>query len=358
MRHRLTIPMVMLLLLVGQACESKEFMSAKSLVQDGDLEQAEEYFLLALEAEPENAEIPFLLARDVYAPQERWREMTDALDEALRRNPQQEIKGGTVEAWDMLFRQEMWTEVYRKGALLYNSILEETGGETADEEQAAGLRQVVEYFLTAIEILPGESATYRPLVFTYRQLGDKEGEAKTIATALELNPENGVMLMLAGENAFKDKRPYESLQYLERASKVMPDNLELLQFLTSVYLDLDSTEGALVTLERARASSPRSADVFFNIGAIYTNVANEALSHGQDLYRDAVKQTPLPEDKIKKALQYFKDAQVAYSEGLYFMDNVLALTPDDAAADQAIREIRDRKRLLDALQMAVEGLLD
>ena len=358
MRHRLTLPALLVLLLLGQACESKEFMSAKRWVQDGDLEQAEEYFVLALEAEPENAEILFLLARDVYAPQERWAEMVETLDKALSINPEHEIQGGTIEAWDMMIRQNMWTDVYRRGAELYNEILEEIGTASPNEEQIAGLRLVIEHFLTALEILPSESATYQPLIFTYRQLGDKQGEAKAIADALERNPEHGVILMMAGQNAFTDKRPRESLRYLERASKVMPENLELLQFMTGIYMELDSTEGALATLERARRNSPQSADVFFNIGAIYTNVANDALTRGQDNYRAAIQESPPLQANVKKALQYFEDAQEAYSEALYFMDNVLALTPDDEAADEAIREIRDRKRRLDALRMAVEGLLE
>lgn len=358
MRHRLTIPALLFLLLVGQACESKEFMSAKSMVQDGDLEQAEEFFLLALEAEPENAEILFILARDVYAPQERWTEMVKTLEDALRLNPEQVVQGATIETWDTIIRQEMWTNVYRRGAVLYNEILNEIGADGPNEEQIAGLRQVVEHFLISIEILPSESATYQPLIFTYRQLGDRQGEARAIAEALERDPEQGTILMMAGQNAYRDEQPEESLRYLERASKVMPENLELLQFMTRIYLDLDSTEGALATLERARQNSPQSADVFFNIGAIYTNVANNALTHGQENYRQAVQQSPPLQANIKRALRYFKDAQEAYSEALYFMDNVLALTPDDAAADQAIREIRDRKRRLEALRFAVEGLLE
>lgn len=58
------IILMIVALIIG--CSSQEFTSAKLYVQQKNLPKAEEFFLLAMEREPMNPEVPYLLARDVY----------------------------------------------------------------------------------------------------------------------------------------------------------------------------------------------------------------------------------------------------------------------------------------------------
>lgn len=346
-----------LFLLAGQACDSEEFVSAKMWVQNADLDKAEEFFIKAMEVEPENAEIPMRLASDVYAPQRRWAELNDALEEAVRRNPMQMMRGNTIKDLALNIRQVNWSRQYSRAANLYNSILEQTDGATPNDEQSASFRQVVDMFNEAIIIYPEETATYQPLVFTYRQLNDLEGERQAISKALARDPDNGIVLLLAGQNAYNESHYDDAIALLEHASKSMPGNMDVLNMLTTVYLETGDSKGALATLERVRQNVPQDSDVFYNMAAVYTNVGNELLNIGQELYRNAVAQAEVPIEPMKQALVKFGEAQEAYSEALYFMDNVMALNPEDEDADQAIRDIQTRKKRLDMLQRSAEEMV-
>lgn len=341
-------------------CDSEEFASAKTWVQSSDLEKAEEYFIKAMVVEPENAEVPLLLATDVYLPQRRWAEMNEAFDEALRRNPQQETaKGATIAEAVKSMHEVMWGLEYSKGAALYNEVLAENNQGIPNEVNQNKLRQAAKNFHTAIEIYPGEPATYEPLIFTYRLLHDDEGELAAIEMALNNSPDNGLVHALAGHLARDAGRMEEAVSHLQRAVELMPDAVDIFTLLTGIYIDMGKSKAALETLEQARKSAPRNTEILFNMGAIYINGANDDLTKGQKIYvAAAAEDMPSKAIMAKEALAHFENAQTGYSEGLYFMDNVLALDPDDDGANQAITEIRDRKKRLGTLQRAARGLLE
>jgi len=348
-----------LALIINQGCESQEFVSAKMYVQQEDLEKAEEFFLKALEVETEkdNAKIPYLLAKDVYAKQRRYEEMNQMLEEALRRNPRQRIDQYTIEELVLNLRQVEWTAVYKRGADLYNAVLTTLGGEPPNEEQREQLLLAKTHFETAILIYPEEGVTHTNLVYCYRQLGDVEGERSAIEKALQKDPKNARVLLLAGEWAWNDGNLDQAVDYYRRAHEAAPDNVDIMQRLTSAYLETGNPQAALETLEEAKQHALKDPDVYYNIGAVYATIGNEALEKGQNMYREAIGAEEIPIDMLEEAVESFKQAQDAYSESLYFMDNTLALDPDDAVATQAIREIQSTKKILDTLQRSAEEII-
>lgn len=357
-RQLIFITLAGLVLMVDQGCESSEFVSAKMYVQQEDLEMAEEFFLNALElkAEKDNAKVPFLLARDVYARQRRYEEMNQMLEEALRRNPSQKLAGSTIAELVQNLRQVEWTMEYKLGADLYNAVVQATKGEPLNEDQRKQLLQAKGHFETAAFIRPDEGATYTNLVYCYRQLGDKEGERAAIENALQNNPENGMVLLLAGELASNDGDYDKALELYKQAQQALPDNVDVMQRLTATYLEVGDSQAALEVLEKARRNAPMDPDVYFNLGAVYASIGNKALEKGQELYREAINADQIPLDKLEVAIASFKQAQGAYSESLYFMDNTLALSPDDAATTRAIKEIQNTKKVLDTLQRSAEEI--
>jgi tetratricopeptide (TPR) repeat protein len=348
-----------LILLVDQGCESQEFVSAKMYIQQDDLEKAEEFFLKAMEidTDKDNAEVPYLLAKEVYAKQRRYDEMNEMLEKALQRNSSQRVGQYTVEELVQNLRQIEWSVEYKRGADLYNAVLQAASGEVLNEEQREQIIRAQTHFKTATLIWPEEGSAFTNLVFCYRQLGDEEGERAAIEDALVKDPENGTVLLLAGERAIGDKDMEQAIEYYQKAHELLPDNIDVMQRLTAVYLDLGQSEAALETLEEAQRHAPRDPDVYYNIGAVYANIGNEALENGQDLYREAVSAETMPLEKLKEALEFFKQAQRAYSESLYFMDNTLALNPDDTTAALATRELQSAKKILDTLQRSAEEIL-
>ncbi len=358
-RQIILITIVGLVFMVNQGCESSEFVSAKMYVQQDNLEKAEEFFLTALELEAEqnNAKVPFQLARDVYARQHRYEEMNQMLEEALRRNPFQKLDNNTIAELVQNLRQLEWTMEYKRGADLYNAVIQATGGEPLNEDQREQLQQAKAHFETAVLIWPDEGSTYTSLVFCYRQLGDKEGERAAIENALQNNPENGRVLLLAGELSWNEGDYDQAIKIYKQAHQILPDNIDVMQRLTAAYLEVGDTQAALETLEKARRNAPRDANVYYNLGAVYAGIGNEALERGQELYREAIAIDEIPIDKLEAAVTFFKQAQNAYSESLYFMDNTLALNPDDVSASQAIKEIQSTKKVLNTLQRSAEEIV-
>ena len=359
-KRHITIPILALIfLLAGLACESQEFVSAKMYHQQGDLEKAEEFYLLALEVETDmnNAEIPFRLARDVYAAQSRYAEMDAMLVEALRRNPEQRVEKYTVADLAENLRQVEWGKQYQRGANLYNEVIQVTGGEDPDEEQRAKLMQAKEYFDTAILIKPDEGSTYTNLVYIYRQLEDKEGERTALETALERDPENVNAWLLAGETAWDAEEYEQALAYYETAYNLEPENMATMQRLTAAYVETEQPTRALEILEQVRQDAPSDPDVYYNLGAVYATIGNNALTTGQEAYREAVSGDPTDYERLAVAAVYLAQAQNAFSESLYFMDNVLALDESDLAAANAIREIQATKKILDTLERSAREIL-
>ncbi len=358
-RQFLFVTLAGLVLMIYQGCESSEFVSAKMYVQQDELEKAEEFFLkaLELEAELDNAKVPFLLARDVYAKQRRYEEMNRMLEEALRRNPSQRLENSTIKELVLIMREVEWAVEYKRGADLYNSVLQATGGGPPDEDQRKQLLQAMAHIETAILIWPEEGSAYTSLVFCLRQLGDAEGAQAAIEEALKQDPENGRVLLLAGESAWNEGDYQRAIDFYQRARQILPDNIDILQRLTAAYMETGNSQAALEVLEEARRNAPREPDVYYNLGAVYAGIGNEAVEKGQELYREAVSAEEIPIDKLEAALEYFKQAREAYSESLYFMDNTMALSPDDPTAAQAIREIQSTKKILDTLQRSAEEII-
>ena len=83
----LSIIIFMLQSCIGVGTSSFEFNSAKTYARiDKDFKQAEEWGLKAMEAEPNNALIPYFLAREVYKPMKKKNKVIEMYVEALSRN--------------------------------------------------------------------------------------------------------------------------------------------------------------------------------------------------------------------------------------------------------------------------------
>jgi len=348
-----------IVLMFALACESQEFVSAKMYLQQDNLELAEEWFLKAMDVETEasNGEIPFLLATNVYAMQKRYEEMSAMLDEALVRNADQKVGKFTIKELVLNTRQVEWQTNYKYGSTIYNRVVDEEPGQTLTDDQRTDLEEAKKFFEVAILIWPEEGATYPNLVYCARLLGDKEAEAEALQTALSKDPENGIILMLAGEEQADAGNLDGAIEYFKKAYEQLPENMAIMQQLTGAFLKIGNAAAALEILEETQKMAPSDPNISFNIGAVYENIGNSALRLGQDLYRDAVTTENVTSSILEEALEHFKQAQNAYSEALYFLDNSLALDPDDAVAEKALSAIQGRKKILDNIQRSAEDIL-
>lgn len=347
------------MLFIYLGCESSELQSAKIYVQQNDLERAEEYFLkaMAFESEADNAEIPFLLASQVYAVQYRYDEMIQMLDEAIRRDPDKKYEGVAIAELAQELRQIESNRVFNRGVTIFNNVVR-SSGELTEEQQREQLMEAKTQFETAIKIYPELEVAYSSLIYACRQMGEKEQEMEVLEAALEQFPESGQVLLLAGETASMDGDSERALELYQQAYQIIPDDVSLMERLTAVYMELGKHDEALEVLEAAFEASSRDPNVNYNLGVVYNAIAGDAFDQGQKLYSDAASTTPPSIESLTAAADYFEQAQEAYTEALYYLDNALAYNPDDTSASAAISQIQNMRRVLNTLIQSTEEVIE
>ena len=104
-----------ILTITGCVSSSMEYRSATTAARsEKNLKKAEEFGLKALniEADSSNAHIPYFLAIEVYKPRKEWIKMAEMLDEAVRRNPTQELERPII-----LDKENITREVIKRGMI-------------------------------------------------------------------------------------------------------------------------------------------------------------------------------------------------------------------------------------------------
>ena len=83
-KQRIWVAMLWLAAVIIIGCASQEYASANLYIQQEEWAKAKEFFIKAIEVEPENPEIPYKLGYYIYALQEKdWEKMNQSFDKAL-----------------------------------------------------------------------------------------------------------------------------------------------------------------------------------------------------------------------------------------------------------------------------------
>ena len=151
------------------AAMSMEFNSARSYARiEDNLEEAERWALLALEKEPDNAQVPYFLAVEVYRPQKKYDKVGEMYKEALNRNSNLDLEqpfksgGKIIKTIHDAIRNEAET-IYNQGSNYY------TKGKKKKAEKS---------FKMSMELNPG-------LIDNYLALADLAYEKNNIEGAIE-----------------------------------------------------------------------------------------------------------------------------------------------------------------------------
>ena len=92
---------------MGFQCSSAEMTSAKLYIQRKEYDNAEAQLQKEIAKNPQNEEAYYLLGREIYYPQKKYRDMADAFRKALAIAPthQQDIKMVILQSWGTTFNQ-------------------------------------------------------------------------------------------------------------------------------------------------------------------------------------------------------------------------------------------------------------
>ena len=206
------------------------------------------------------------------------------------------------------------------------------GGEQATEmlNLAATSALRAEDYNTALEYyneLKGNgketAELYRHLAACYNGLGQSEQAMEMINAGLALDP-GDANLILEKVNAYlKEGKGAEAIVDLEKLLELDPQNAQLMFVLGTIYgdennKDVYDTEKAKQYYEQALAVNPNYYDAIYNIGVLYTTMANKYIEQANDItgfskaeqeqYNNLIEQA---NDLLRTGMPYLKQAYEA-----------------------------------------------
>ena len=154
--------------------------------------------------------------------------------------------------------------------------------------RAGDYNTALEYFTEVKNNGTETSDIYRHLAACYNGLGNAEQAMAMINAGLEKNP-GDANLILEKVNAYlKEGKGAEAVEDLNRLRELDPENAQLLFVLGTIYgdennKDVYDVEKARKYYEDALAINPDYYDAIYNIGVLYTSMANKYIEQANEI---------------------------------------------------------------------------
>jgi len=278
-----------------------EFASAKSAARtEKNLSRGEEWGLKALDipSDSTNALVPYFLATEIYKPQERWEEMAEMLDEAIKRNPKQKLEKPkflvpleeiTKENSDKMIIETIGegVNVYREDAwgMIFNQALE-----LMENDDPTALKKLN----LCIKMDPIRIETYTALVQYNVGKGNLKSAREYIEKGLNIKKssilyEMNAKLLLSEFQNNGDKNSLKEAEkmYLKAMDLVVEDTeilLKLKKQLIFVYIDMNKNQQAIDISNELLNIYYDDPDLYFNIGVLYQRLATNLYDEATKLY--------------------------------------------------------------------------
>ena len=129
---------------------------------------------------------------------------------------------------------------------------------------------------------------YRHLAACYNGLGNAEQAMAMINAGLEKDPSDANLILEKVNAYLKDGKGAEAIADLEKLLELDPENAQLLFVLGTIYGDdtneaLYDTEKARQYYEQALKIKPDYYDATYNIGVLYTTMANKYIEQANEI---------------------------------------------------------------------------
>ena len=85
------LSIITVLIMIIFSCSSQEYTTAKLAIQQQDFVKAAEWLPKAMAVEPDNPEIPVVLAVEIHARDGEWKKMNELFDLAVALNPEKAV---------------------------------------------------------------------------------------------------------------------------------------------------------------------------------------------------------------------------------------------------------------------------
>ena len=265
-----------LLIVVFFACSSQEYTTAKLAIQQSDFKKAEEWLPKAMAVEPDNPEIPIVMAIDIHAENEKWSDMISLLNRAMDINPDKvvEIRGSFIPVKDAVnnYIEFYWAKEFNAGVEQFKKIQNEP------DNKIQYLDVAINHFTNAATIKPSDSNTYTTLAKCHLDKGDKIAAKNAVITAVEKNPDSFDANFSAGQILTRTGlSSKEVLPYYKKAVEIEPSNSKVLRELAGTYYDIGEKEESITIFRNAITNEVDKivkADLYFNLGVIYSQMCD------------------------------------------------------------------------------------
>jgi len=315
---RLTVFAVLVILIAGtHSCQSPELTSAKVYLQQSNMPKAEEMLLKARETEPNNAEVPFLLATQIYAPRRDWVAAKQMLELAAQLNP----AGYQTKAQNEI--NHMWGEVLNDGAALFNKAI----GALFREDQDSLMRLATKRFELAMVLNDNKPETYDVLVKTYFKIGDTLRVIETAEKALRKGLFDEDVVYFYGQMLFRSGQEDIALAKLAEISQQHPDAIELFKLQVQFLTEKDRYDDALALMEKAIANNPKEIDLKFIIAQIFVKLSR--LEDAQFYYQQVLASNPDDTEVLTRIAEAFFISK-EWIQAEEYARHLIELVPEDS----------------------------
>ena len=307
-------------------CASEELTSARLYIQQENWEKAEEFLIKALDVEPDNPEIPYLLGKMIYAKKKDWGKMNEMFDLALGIDEDKVIlEGATVGEYVDQARSQFWIDKFNTGVNKFNKFRKSSG-----DERKTALDNAILSFKEAIHINPGEPQTYPILATCFYESGNNDLAKDYASKGAVLAASNFDANFTAGQifSSLEDKEG--AISYFIKAVEIDPTSGSAIRYLAQAYYDLGQKEKSIETYQSAIKNETDlkvKADLHFNLGVLFMQV--NRFTDAEDNFMMAYDMNPDDVEALVGMAQTFETAE-KWSRAEKFYRELIFLEPDNS----------------------------
>ena len=258
------------------SCSSQEYTTAKLAIQQSDFTKASEWLPKAMAVEPDNPEIPMVMAIEIHAKNENWEEMINLFNKAMDINPDKEveIRGAFISVNDAVnnYVDFYWAKEFNAGVSQFKKMQEDP------QNKQDYLDLAIKYFKNAVLINPSDANSHSTLAKCYLDKGESEFAVKAALLGVEKNPDSfDANFSVAQIMSRTGSSTEEMLPYYQKATTIDPSNSRVLRELAGAYYDLGQKEKSIQVFENAisnETNDTTKADLYFNLGVIHNQMNN------------------------------------------------------------------------------------
>jgi tetratricopeptide (TPR) repeat protein len=335
---------ISILIVTGCVSTSMEYRSATTAARsEKNLKKAEEWGLkaLSMEADSSNAHIPYFLAIEVYKPQKNWVKMAEMLDEAVKRNPTQQLERPividrdniflTIEDGAKTYREEEWGKLYNLSVEYF---------------QKNQFELAMENLEIAIKMDPSRGESYGTLAALYLQKENQEGAKEIALLGIKNAPKYALNYQVLADIAIKSDNLDEAEKYYETAIANTDEPGPIMRQLIFLYIDKGETKRAIDYSDVLLDKYPNDPDLYFNIGVLFQRLALDAFDPARELYL-GLSEPPLPKDVIEVFTKFSNSRKYAYNARDYFLQASDLEIDADGSSGSAAKEMRKLMKQID-----------